>query len=229
MRIKIRHFVIVLFLVLIAFTCAQAAVNPDEKQQQTIQTEPVFLSEKLANLTYESFELSKTNITVANNAPSFTLPASLQIIDDSAFEGTALVSVDIPESVTYIGENAFANIPSLLAVHIPDATQFIGKDAFTNSNKVTITASSNSYARTWAKDNGFRFQVLATFSASNGGGSYSFQSDPGFRSSQKERMESTDTSNTNIRERRTGRTVGELKASQYKGVAALYIQSRYFP
>ncbi len=229
MKIKFKYIFVILFLMVIAFTCAQAAVNPEEEQQQDVSNELVFLSGRFECLKYGNPEVFKNNTAVENNAPSFTLPASLQIIDDSAFEGTALVSVDIPESVTYIGDNAFANIPSLLAVRIPDATEFIGKDAFTNSNQVTITASSNSYARTWAKDNGFRFQLLATFSASNGGVSYSFQSDPGFRSSQKERLETTDTANTNIRERRTGRTVGELKASQYKGVAALYIQSRYFP
>lgn len=229
MKIKFKYFFVILFLMLIVFTCAQAAVNPEEELQQNVSNELAFLFEKLACSKYGNPEVFKTNTAVENTTPSFTLPASLQIIDDSAFEGTALVSVDIPETVTYIGDNAFANIPSLLAVYIPDATEFIGKDAFANSNQVTITASSNSYARTWAKDNGFRFQLLATFSASNGGVSYSFQSDPGFRSSQKERMESSDTANTNIRERRTGRTVGELKASQYKGVAALYIQSRYFP
>ncbi len=229
MRIKIKCFLIILLLVIIAFTCAEAAINTNEEQQQTIPTGSAFFSEKLINLLYGNLEISEDNFTADNSAPSFNLPSSLRIIDDSAFEGTALVSVDIPESVTYIGDNAFANIPTLLAVHIPDATQFIGKNAFANSKNVTITASSNSYARSWAKDNGLRFQLLVTFSASNGGVSYSFQSDPGFRSSQKERAETTDTSNTNIRERRTGRTVGELKASRYKGVAALHIQSRYFP
>lgn len=229
MRIKIVHLFILLILTLIVFTCAQATVNPAEEQPQTFPTESIIICIKNINLKDKNIEIPETIKTVAQNTISSTLPFSLQVIDDSAFEGTALVSVDIPESVTYIGDNAFANIPSLLAVRIPDATEFIGKDAFANSNKVTITASSNSYARTWAKDNGFRFRLLATFSASNGGVSYSFQSDPDFHSSQKERMESSGTANTNIRERRTGRTVGELKASQYKGVAALYVQSRYFP
>ena len=229
MSIKIKHLLILLFIALIAFTCAEAAINTSEGEQQTIPTGSVFFSEKLINLLYGNLEVSKANFTADNNAPSFNLPSSLRIIDDSAFEGTALVSVDIPESVTYIGDNAFANIPTLLAVQIPDATEFIGNNAFGNRKNVTITTSSNSYARTWAKDNGFRFRLLATFSASNGVVSYSFQSDHGLRSSQKERAKTTDTSNTNIRERRTGRTVGELKASRYKGVAALHIQSRYFP
>ena len=223
MKNKIRLFLLFAFLPLITFACAQAVNNTEENKLSINPTNTWAFYVKTVILA----ESDKTIDIQAT--PSFTLPTSLHIIDDSAFEGTALVSVDIPETVTYIGDNAFANIPSLLAVRIPDATEFIGKDAFANSNKVTITASSNSYARTWAKDNGFRFQLLATFSASNGGVSYSFQSDPGFHSSQKERMESSDTANTNIRERRTGRTVGELKASQYKGVAALYVQSRYFP
>ncbi len=227
MRNKFMYFLMILLIALIAVAYAQAAVNTEESISSIDWTKKIAILEEKAEP-----EENDNNSFIASadqNTPSFRLPSSLQIIDDSAFEGTALVSVDIPESVAYIGDNAFANIPTLLAVHIPDATQFIGKGAFANSKNVTITASSNSYARTWAKDNGLRFQLLATFSASNGGVSYSFQSDPGFRSSQKERTETTDTSNTNIRERRTGRTVGELKASRYKGVAALHIQSRYFP
>ena len=224
MRIKFEHFLVFLLLMLIMFTYAQAANQLENNQYINILQNHTLFSEKS-----DSFDGHHEESIPSATAASIKLPTSLKIIDDSAFEGTALVSVDIPESVSYIGDNAFANIPTLLSVRIPDTTQFIGRDAFANSIKVTLTASSNSYARTWAKENGFRFQLLATFNASNGVVSYSFQSNPGFHSFQRERTETTDKTNTNIRERRTGRTVGELKASRYKGVAALHIQSRYFP
>ena len=215
-RFKIFLFAL-LILTLFAFTCAQASAPSGEDLRPSELLDEYVLSRE-----------AKAPET-AQTKPSFTLPASLQIIDDSAFEGTALVSVDIPESVTYIGDHAFANIPTLLSVHIPDTTRYIGKEAFTNSRQVTITASANSYARDWAKENGFRFQLPVTFSAGNGMVQYVSRDDQGFRSSRRERTETTDNPTIETRERRTGRSFGELKAAQYKGVAYLYIQSRYFP
>ena len=229
MRIKIKYCLILLLLALIAFTFAQAVVNPDDSQTQIISSGlPLpFESCSDTDIPPEGLSFAKT---ASLKASSFTLPASLQVIEDSAFEGTAIVSVGISESVSYIGERAFANIPTLLGVSIPDKTQFIGKEAFADSKQVTLTASSNSYARTWAKDNGYRFRLLATFSARDGMILYSFQNGQSIRSSRRESTETADNHMaTNIRERRTGRTVGELKASRYKGVAALHIQSRYFP
>ena len=229
MRHKMKYLLIFLFFALIVFTCAHAAVNPDESQTQINQTETSLLSEMTTN-SEEIPEKPFLTKTASNKVLSFTLPSSLKIIEDSAFEGTALVSVDVPESVSYIGERAFANIHTLLGVHIPDKTQFIGKEAFAGSKQVTLTASANSYARTWAKDKGYRFQLLATFSARDGMIQYAFRSGQSFRSPRRESTETADNHMaTNTRERRTGRTVGELKASRYKGVAALHIQSRYFP
>ena len=218
MRSRLKTFLFaLLILTLLAFTCACASASSVDNP-----TPSELLNEYVLSREAKVPETAQTK-------PSFNLPASLQIIDDSAFEGTALVSVDIPESVTYIGDKAFANIPTLVSVHIPDTTRYIGKKAFTNSRQVTITASANSYARDWAKENGFRFQLPVTFSAGNGMVQYASQDDQGFRSSRKERTEAADNRPTEPRERRTGRSVGELKAAQNKGVANLYIQSRYFP
>ena len=43
----------------------------------------------------------------------FRFPASLQIIEEEAFEGTSIVIVDLPESVEEIGDRAFAEIETL--------------------------------------------------------------------------------------------------------------------
>ena len=219
MKPRIKLFLLVLLLALVAFTCAQAAVNEERAAQM-----PASVLVK-----YTSLPEAKTAPVPAETQPSFKLPASLQVIEDSAFEGTAIVSVEIPESVAYIGDYAFADISSLLGIQIPDATTHIGKNAFSGSKQVTLTASSGSYARTWAKENGIRFRLLATFTAREDVFTISLRKDDREQQLRKERLEKTDDQFANVRERRTGRTVGELKAAQYKGIAALYIQSRYFP
>ena len=219
MKPRIKLFLLVLFLVLIAFTCAQAAVNEEKAAQM-----PASVLVK-----YTSLPEVKITPAAAETTPSFKLPASLQVIEDSAFEGTAIVSVELPESVAYIGDYAFADIQTLLGIQIPDATTYIGKNAFAGSKQVTLTASSGSYARTWARENGLRFRLLATFSARGDVFTVSLRKNDGEQQLRKERLEKTDDQFANVRERRTGRTVGELKAAQYKGIAALYIQSRYFP
>ena len=99
---------------------------------------------------------------------TFKLPASLQVIEDEAFEGTAIVSIDLPETVESIGERAFADIPTLLSVKIPEKTKEIARTAFSGSNNVTITAAPNSYARTWAKDNGIPFSPIVVMHAGTG-------------------------------------------------------------
>lgn len=204
-------FFAALIMLLVAFTYAQAAENKF----------PTLSDQYSAKTVLKTEETIKTSIGL--------LPDSLQFIDDSAFEGTALGAVDLPSGVTYIGDRAFANIPTLLSVKIPDDTQYIGKDAFNNSKQVILTASANSYARDWAKKNGLPFQLLVTFNAGNGTTQSTIQPNRNTHPSQKESADTTEKTNTNNRERKTGRSVGELKASQNKGVAALYIQSRYFP
>ncbi len=219
MKSRIKLFLLVLFLALVAFTCAQAAVNEEKAAQM-----PASVLVK-----YTSLPEAKIVAAPAETKSSFKLPASLKVIEDSAFEGTAIVSVEIPETVSYIGDYTFADIPSLLGIRIPDTTTYIGKNAFAGSKQVTLTASSGSYARTWARENGIRFRLLATYSARQDVFTVSLRKDDGEQHLRKECLEKTDDKPANVRERRTGRSVGELKAAQYKGIAAIYIQSRYFP
>ena len=73
---------------------------------------------------------------------TFKLPASLKAIQDEAFEGTALVTVDLSgTSVEKIGERAFANIPTLIGIRVPEKTRFIAKTAFAGSDHVTLTGA----------------------------------------------------------------------------------------
>lgn len=94
------------------------------------------------------------------------LPVSLITIDDEAFEGTALVKVELPDKVIEIGERAFADIISLHDIRIPITTSYIASTAFDGSDRTKITAPANSYARTYARTQGLPFSPIVMFCAS---------------------------------------------------------------
>ena len=98
---------------------------------------------------------------------SFILPESLQIIEDEAFEGTAILRLTLPASVTTIGARAFANISTLHLVTIPNTTNYIDSTAFKGSTDVTIQAAPNSYAKKFAAANNLPIQKETAFTAGN--------------------------------------------------------------
>ena len=157
------------------------------------------------------------------SAPVFKLPASLKIIEDEAFEGTAIVSVDLPESVESIGDRAFAGIPGLRVVKIPEKTTYIAATAFAGSNHVMITGVPGSYARTWARENGVPFAPV-TYITANGQtvqtGSYQEFESIGFS------MESADEGDQNAT---AGKTVREISDERYEEGIAYHIQGRAPP
>ena len=85
------------------------------------------------------------------------MPDSLRIIEESAFEGTALTTVYLPETVTTIGRRAFADIKDLRVVFIPKATVVIDEEAFDGAGNLTIWGVPGSYAEEWAGRHSIRF------------------------------------------------------------------------
>lgn len=81
----------------------------------------------------------------------FVLPASLREIHESAFEGTAVETVVIPDLTEMIGNGAFAHIKTLRAVCIPESVQYIGDNTFAGSLNVIIKGVEDSYASSWAR------------------------------------------------------------------------------
>ena len=88
---------------------------------------------------------------------TFSLPASLRVISEGAFEGTAGSTVVLPEGVEAIGDRAFADMPGLRAVYIPPTTLNIGENAFANANALVIHGVFGSPAQDWARAHGYRF------------------------------------------------------------------------
>ena len=156
---------------------------------------------------------------------TFKLPAALQYIDDEAFEGTALVNVEIPENVEYIGERAFSDIPTLHKVNIPEKTTTIAKSAFAGSNQVTITGVPGSYARKYARENGIPFAPLTVMYA-NAEADSGVSLNQARTSDEVTDTEEDDGPNDN---EPAGRIAGEIKASITENGAAYHIAGRAPP
>ena len=86
-----------------------------------------------------NFVIENGVLTKYNGWQSFVeIPDTVTAIGDSAFENnTTMMTVSIPDSVTSIGNNAFYGCTSLLGVMIPDSVETIGYSAFYNCSKMT--------------------------------------------------------------------------------------------
>ncbi len=104
--------------------------------------------------------IGKEAFSGAFNLRSISLPGSLKSIEASAFSITGLISVDIPEGVTEIDFAAFAGCPYLTSVTLPENLTYIGENAFNTENLTDVTVYADSYAETWAKENGVPYGSL---------------------------------------------------------------------
>lgn len=105
--------------------------------------------------------------------PDFILPSALKEIGEEAFAGIAARRVVVPDGVKTIGKKAFADCLKLEQITIPASTTTIAMDAFTNApSGFTIYGPLNSYAQTFASENGIRFVAddacTITFNANSG-------------------------------------------------------------
>ena len=108
---------------------------------------------------------------------SITIPDSVTSIGGWTFRCTSLTSINIPDSVTSIGSGAFLDCTSLTSVTIPNSVTKIGDNAFgyyydsiedsiENKYKTidgfTIYGNKGSAAEKYAKDNRFKFLLMAS-------------------------------------------------------------------
>ena len=87
------------------------------------------------------FNKDKTEIVrypAKNTDTSYSIPDSVTIIDDGAFEGcTSLTSITIPDDVTSIGDYAFYECKSLENITIGNGVTIVGDYAFYCCNSLT--------------------------------------------------------------------------------------------
>ncbi|MBQ6480480.1 MAG: leucine-rich repeat protein [Anaerolineaceae bacterium] len=136
------------FLAILTYACANSI--PRERQESGIE---------------KIIHINKGEIHFDIDKNIIRLPISLMIIEDEAFEGTAIEQVELSDSVISIGNQAFANIKTLRSIRIPMSTISIAKTAFAGSQNVMITATPNSYAWTWAKENRLPLSPFAVLCA----------------------------------------------------------------
>lgn len=87
--------------------------------------------------------------------PQVKLPASTFYVDDEAFVGNSTIqSVVAPDGLQVIGMRAFADCANLKCITLPDSVSYIAEDAFENTPDVVIFASAGSYAWQWAEKQG---------------------------------------------------------------------------
>jgi len=80
---------------------------------------------------------------ISGNSPitSVNIPNSVTSIGEHAFYSNELTSVSIPNSVTSIGEHAFS-YNQLTSVSIPNSVTSIGRHAFSNNQLTAVTIGS---------------------------------------------------------------------------------------
>ena len=96
----------------------------------------------------------------------------LSKIGGTAFYGSSLKEVTLPDTVTTIYGLAFANCSNLENVYIPDGTSFIGASAFKNDSKIVLSVGMNSYSKQFAETNNIPYtergaEVLGSGSCGN--------------------------------------------------------------
>ena len=90
------------------------------------------------------------SVEAENTGAIFQLPLSLEYIGNEAFEGVALSDPTESRDQASYTESSF-----VLTVCIPVTVSFIGDNAFPRSETVKIVAPRDSYAQRWAQEQGY--------------------------------------------------------------------------
>ena len=73
---------------------------------------------------------------------------------------SSLISITIPNSVKFIGDEAFCFCDRLKSINIPDSVTKIGKKSFGWNYDLVICASEGSYAIKYAKKNKKKYKII---------------------------------------------------------------------
>lgn len=85
---------------------------------------------------------------------TFTLPASLKVIEEEAFANLNVNTVILPEGLERIESRAFAG-STVYSVNLPASLTYIADDALEGATVANITAPDNTYAHEWMEEQGF--------------------------------------------------------------------------
>ncbi len=96
---------------------------------------------------------------------TFRLPASLRVIGEEAFEGTAAAALILEDQVTTVESRAFAGTDNLREVYIPGSVETLAGDAFDGAEDLTVYGIKGSAAEDWAARLGYRFVLRDIWTA----------------------------------------------------------------
>ena len=85
------------------------------------------------------------------------LPASLQMIGEDAFGGSAAEAVLLPTGLETVEKKAFADMAELKSVYIPETVTEIDRQAFSGAGKPVLIGQTGSLAESWARENRYDF------------------------------------------------------------------------
>jgi len=96
--------------------------------------------------------------TLINGGTIMYLPGWLEEIKAGAFEGDSSIEcVFAGESLTTVGSKAFARCTGLVSINLPQSVTSIADDAFDGCGNVTIYCAEGSYAHSWCVSHGKDF------------------------------------------------------------------------
>lgn len=128
-----------------------------------------------------------------------TILEGVMSIEAGAFEYCeSLAQVTIPQSVTSIEDYAFGGCCDLTQVTIPRNVTSIGDNAFYDSGLTTIYGYSDSYAESYAKENGLAFIALAELHDTKSGITVAATAEDAFPESAELAVSVVDTANDRI-------------------------------
>ena len=121
-----------------------------------------FVCAMLILLVFSPLDSINADSIISKNA--FTLPLSLQRIEEEAFAGIAARTVVFRDGLISVGENAFQNVDSLVDVFIPPTMLLIAESSLPKNTNLTIHGVRGSYIYKWAHDHSFSFIIEDVFS-----------------------------------------------------------------
>ena len=95
----------------------------------------------------EFFKFAPANVGALLYEANIPFLKKLSYVPNSAFEGSNIQTIDIPDNVTNIGSHAFAACSGLTNVTIPDSVTSIDTFAFYNCTKLTSVTIPNSVTK----------------------------------------------------------------------------------
>jgi len=122
-----------------------------------------FTAKKLAAAVLTFVMLGADICAFAKPIPTIELPEAIRIIDEEAFSGdTSIEKVVLPDGISEIRSRAFAD-SSLKEINLPASVETIAANAFDDCGDIGVTAQEGSYAYQWALEKGYIIPPSAAF------------------------------------------------------------------